>query len=88
MKIFPVYAALLLAATLMVHTGCGKKEGSAEKVGEAIDGTKDHPLRDALEPDGNGEKAGKKIDKGVDNLDKGLDKAGKKIDKAIDKAAN
>lgn len=60
--------ALLLTATLAFTTGCGKKEGSAEKVGEALDGTKDHPIRDAVEPDGHGEAAGKKIDKAVDKV--------------------
>ena len=78
-------AALLLAATLTMNTGCGKREGAAEKAGEALDGTKDHPIRDAIEPDGLGEKAGKKIDQGADKVQNGMDKAGKKIDKALDK---
>jgi hypothetical protein len=66
MKKSVLSVALLMAASLAWTTGCGKKEGSAEKVGEAVDGTKDHPVRDALEPDGHGEKVGKKIDKAVD----------------------
>ena len=62
-------AALLMAATLTVNMGC-RKEGPAEKAGETLDGTKDHPIRDAVEPDGIGEKAGKKIDKAVDKATK------------------
>ena len=62
-------AALLMAAALTTSMGC-RKEGPAEKVGETLDGTKDHPIRDAVEPDGIGEKAGKKIDKAVDKVTK------------------
>jgi hypothetical protein len=64
-----VLAALLMAATLTLNTGC-RKEGPAEKVGETLDGNKNHPIRDAVEPDGIGEKAGKKIDKAVDKATK------------------
>jgi hypothetical protein len=65
MNRFGIAAAMLLAATLTLNTGC-RKEGGAEKMGEKLDGTKDHPLRDAVEPDGLGEKAGKKVDRAVD----------------------
>jgi hypothetical protein len=65
MKKFGIIAAILMAATLTLNTGC-RKEGGAEKMGEKLDGTKDHPLRDAVEPDGIGEKAGKKVDRAVD----------------------
>jgi hypothetical protein len=64
MKKLGLFAALLMAATLTLNTGCSK-EGNAEKLGEKLDGTKDHPIRDAVEPDGLGEKAGKKIDSTV-----------------------
>ncbi len=87
MKNFGLSAALLLlAATLMGTTGCSKK-GPAEKLGEKIDGTKD-PIHDALEPDGIGEKAGKKIDKAGRNIDNSVDKAGNKIDRSIDRATH
>ncbi len=59
------YIAVLLAGfTLLFNTGC-RKEGVAEKVGESLDGTKKNSIHDALNPDGPGEKAGKKIDKVV-----------------------
>jgi hypothetical protein len=65
MKKIGMLAALLMAATLTLNTGC-RKEGGAERAGETLDGTKDHPSRDAVEPDGLGEKAGKKVDRAVD----------------------
>jgi hypothetical protein len=85
MKIFAIPTALLLAATLLGGNGCGKKEGAAEKLGEKVDGTQNHPIRDALEPDGIGEKAGKKIDQGAEKVENGLDQAGKKIDTTLEK---
>ncbi|MDB5050223.1 MAG: hypothetical protein JWO30_3294 [Fibrobacteres bacterium] len=60
-----VLAAVLMAATLTLNTGC-RKEGGAEKMGEKLDGTKSNSIHDAVEPDGLGEKAGKKLDKAVD----------------------
>lgn len=59
------YTAALFLAFSMVFTGC-RKEGAAEKAGESLDGTKDNPISDAVNPDGIGEKAGKKLDKVVD----------------------
>jgi hypothetical protein len=58
-------AAILMAASLTLTTGC-RKEGGAEKMGEKLDGTKSNSIHDAVEPDGIGEKMGKKLDKAVD----------------------
>jgi hypothetical protein len=59
------YAAALFLAFSMAFTGC-RKEGAAERAGESLDGTKDNPISDAVNEDGIGEKAGKKVDKVVD----------------------
>ncbi|MDQ3002378.1 MAG: hypothetical protein M3Y08_14090 [Fibrobacterota bacterium] len=64
MKHFTIAAAVFLAFS-MAFTGC-RKEGVAEKAGESLDGSRDNPISDAVNPDGLGEKAGKKIDKIVD----------------------
>ncbi|MDB5104115.1 MAG: hypothetical protein JWP91_1804 [Fibrobacteres bacterium] len=64
MKKFGYIAAALMGFSLLFNTGC-RKEGAAEKMGESLDGTKSNGIHDALNPDGPGEKAGKKLDKVV-----------------------
>jgi hypothetical protein len=61
--------AIALALTLAVTgplavIGCG--EGPAEKVGERIDGNASG-VKDKLTPDGAAEKAGKDLDRAVDD---------------------
>jgi hypothetical protein len=64
MKKMAYLIALFLGFSLAV-TGCGRKEGPAERAGESLDRTGDK-IHDAVTPDGPGEKAGKKIDHAVD----------------------
>ena len=66
--------ALTLGVGALALTGC--HEGPAERVGERIDGTTSG-VRDKLTPDERGEKAGKKIDRAVED-------AGRKLDDAVD----
>jgi hypothetical protein len=65
MKKLGYLAAIMMGVSLICNTGC-RREGAAERAGESLDGTKNHPVHDALNPDGPGEKAGKKIDHAVD----------------------
>lgn len=64
MKISAVFTALILSTTLAFTTGC-RKEGAAEKTGEALDDAGDK-VKDAVTPDGPAEKAGKKVDDALD----------------------
>lgn len=60
--VIAVSLALALAAPLAI--GCG--EGPAERAGERIDGNTSG-VKDKLTPDGAAEKAGKKLDRAVDD---------------------
>lgn len=64
MKKFGVFSALILSLSLAFTTGC-RKEGTAEKAGESMDEAGEN-IKDAVTPDGPGEKAGKKVDDALD----------------------
>lgn len=65
MKISGFIAALFLSLSLsLAFSGC-RKEGPAEKTGEALDNAGD-AVKDAVTPDGPAEDAGKKVDKALD----------------------
>jgi len=64
--------AALVAAALAVGGGItlsGCHEGPGERIGEKLDGHGD-TAKDKLDKDGAGERAGKKIDKAVDDITK------------------
>ena len=63
-RILIAAVALAVASSPLTLTGCG--EGTGEKIGQKIDGN-DSTVKDKLTPDKDGEKAGKKIDKAVDD---------------------
>lgn len=66
MKKFGVFTAFILSLSLSLAftTGC-RKDGPAEKTGEAIDDAGES-VKDAVTPDGPAEKAGEKVDEALD----------------------
>jgi len=58
----PFFATGLILAATVALTGCPKKQGPAEKAGEAIDRATDK-VSDTLNPKGPAEKAGRAIDR-------------------------
>ena len=64
--------AVLVAGALAVGGGItlsGCHEGPGERIGEKVDGHGD-TMKDKLEKDGAGERAGKKLDKAIDDITK------------------
>ena len=59
-----LFAALTMA-TVGLATGCGE-DGPAEEVGEAIDDAA-RKAKDAIDPPGPAEKAGRKVDEVLDD---------------------
>ncbi|GEM_PF-1887507 len=59
---------LLMSLTVAFTAGCRKKT-PMQKVGDSLDKAGEN-IKDAVTPDGPAEKAGKKIDKTVDDLNK------------------
>jgi hypothetical protein len=64
--------AVIVAAALAVGGGItlvGCHEGPGERIGEKLDGHGD-TMKDKLDKDGAGERAGKKVDKAIDDITK------------------
>jgi len=64
--------AVVVAAALTVGGGItlvGCHEGPGERIGEKLDGHGD-TMKDKLDKDGAGERAGKKVDKAIDDVTK------------------
>jgi hypothetical protein len=64
--------AIVVAAALAVGGGitlAGCQEGPGERIGEKLDGHGD-TMKDKLDKDGAGERAGKKVDKAIDDITK------------------
>ena len=64
--------AVFVATALAVGGGStlvGCHEGPGERVGEKLDGHGD-TMKDKLDKDGAGERAGKKVDKAIDDITK------------------
>lgn len=65
----PISASVVMAALLVVLTGCQKQEGPAEKAGQKIDKAV--------------EKAGEKIEQTTEKLGEKVEKAGEEIQDAV-----